>query len=95
MTGGVGRCTVKRRVVDVVMPPPSVTLSVIVAVPLFPDAGVIFNVRVAPVPSKIRLAVGTSKVLLEVPFNIKEVTGVRSSPTVKASAAVAVPTAMF
>jgi len=76
---------------DAVMPPPSVTVNVIVVMPICPVAGVTVTVRVAPVPPSTIFAVGTNVLLLEVPATINAVAGVRSSPTVKANADVARP----
>ena len=86
-----GAFTVSTKLVDAVSPPPSITVSVMVARPLCPSTGVTVSVSAAPVPAKTILAVGTSVVLLEAPAIVSDVTGVRSSPTVNATAAVDEP----
>lgn len=74
-----------------VNPPPSVTVSVMVAVPLSIDDGKTVTVRAPVDPAKTIFAVGTSTVLLEAPVTIKDATGVKSSVSVNASAEVGVP----
>lgn len=71
-----------------VRPPPFVTVSVMVAVPLCPTAGVNVTVREAPAPPKTRFAFGSTVVLLDDPVTINDATGVTLSPTVKANAEV-------
>ena len=83
-----GGVTVKTKLVDVVSPPPSVTVNVMVTVPFCPTTGVTVTVRAAPAPPKTILAEGTSVVLLDAPASDSAATGVKSSPTVKASAEV-------
>lgn len=81
--------TVKTKLVLADNPPPSLTVKVMVAVPLFPLTGVIVTVRAAPEPPMTILAVGAKVVLLDATVNVNEATGVRSSPSVKANADVA------
>lgn len=74
------------KIEEAVSPPPSFTVSVIVAVPPFPFTGVTVTVREAPAPPKTIFATGTRVMLLDAPVNVSEATVVRSSPTVKDSA---------
>ena len=67
---------------------PSLTVTVIVVVPLKLVAGVIVTVRFAPDPPKAMLALGTSVVLEELPDSVRLLTLVSTSPTVKAIAEV-------
>jgi hypothetical protein len=69
---------------------PSLTVTVIVAVPFWLAAGVIVTVRLAPDPPNTMFAFGTSVVLLDVPLTVSEATAVSKSPTVNAIALVAV-----
>ena len=85
-----GAFTVKTKLVVEDNPPPSRTVNVMVALPVLPMTGVTVTVRDAPVPAKTILATGTSIVLLEASVTVNDVTGVRSSPTVKFNAEVAV-----
>ena len=85
-----GPFTVKVKLVVAVKPPPSLTVSVMVATPLFPLTGVTVTVRDAPEPLKMILAVGTKATLFELPAIVSVVNGVKSSPTVNANADVAV-----
>ena len=74
---------------------PSVTLVVIVEVPVCPVAGVTVTVRLAPLPPITTFAVGTSVVLEELPLTARIVGDNSASPTVNASALVAVPVAVL
>ena len=67
---------------------PSLTLSVIVAVPVLSAAGVTLTVRFAPLPPKSMFALGTSVVLDDVADSVSEPAEVRSSPMRKGSAPV-------
>jgi len=78
------------KLVAAVNPLPSFTVRVIVVVPTFPETGVSVSVREAPAPAKTILVVGANAVLLEAAVTIKDASGVRSSPTVKANGEVAV-----
>src|SRR5215831_7487083 len=82
--------TLRRKVVLVVSVP-SLTVTVIVADPFWPAAGVSVTVRLAPLPPNTTLAFGTSVVFDEVPLTVRFATGVSTSPTVKATGPTAVP----
>ena len=69
---------------------PSLTVIVIVAVPLAPLTGVRVTVRFAPLPPKTMLASGTNAALLEVPVTVKAATGLSRSAMVNAMAPVGV-----
>ena len=69
---------------------PSLTVTVIIAVPVCPVAGVTLTVRLAPLPPNTMFALGTSVVLEELPLTVKLPDAVSASPTVNAIAAVAV-----
>ena len=68
---------------------PSLTETVIVAVPTWPEAGVTVTVRLAPEPLMTMFAFGTSVVFEEEPVTVRLVTAVSASPTMKESAVVA------
>ena len=63
---------------------PSLTVTVIVAVPLKPGAGVITMARSAPLPLMTMLALGTSVVFEEVPETVKSPGRDSASPIVNA-----------
>ena len=84
-----GPLTVSVKLELAVNPAPSVTVSVMVLVPLCPTAGVNVTVRDAPVPPNTMFTTGSNVVLLEAPATVSVVAGVIASPTVKASAPVA------
>ena len=86
MVGGALTVTVK--LVVAVNPPPSFTVRVIVAVPLWPAAGRTLSVRDAPLPPNISLIAGNSVGLLDLHATDSKSTAVRSSPTVKGSVGV-------
>src|SRR6266571_4966942 len=69
---------------------PSLTVTVMVAVPVWLRAGVTVTVRLAPEPPKTMLAAGTKVGLEEAPETIRLPATVCASPTVKAIGAVAV-----
>src|SRR6266487_1481966 len=69
---------------------PSLTLTVIVALPVWPVAGVTVTVRVAPLPPNAMLFSGTSVGFDEVPLSVRFFSGVSASFTVNGIAAVAV-----
>ena len=70
---------------------PSLTVTVIVAVPLSPAAGVMTTLRSAPVPPpKVMLAIGTNVAFEEVAESVNPLGGVSASPMVKAIAPVGV-----
>ena len=81
--------TVSPKLVGVLIPP-SLTVTVMVAVPLWFSPGVIVAVRFAPLPPNAMLAFGTRVGLLELPLKVKFPAGVSLSPTVNAIAAVGV-----
>jgi hypothetical protein len=68
---------------------PSLTLTVMVAVPDFPAAGVTVTVRFAPEPPNTIFAVGTSVVDEDVPETVRLAAAVSASPIVNGIAAVA------
>ena len=69
---------------------PSLTVTVIVAVPLWFVAGVTVTVRLAPLPPNTMLFVGTRVVLEEALFKTRLAAEVSASPTVKLSGPVIV-----
>ena len=69
---------------------PSLTVTVMVDVPVWLSAGVTVTVRFAPEPPKTMLATGTKVGLEEAPETVRLPTAVCASPTVKAIGAVAV-----
>src|SRR5437867_6410239 len=73
---------------------PSLTVSVIVAVPTWPLAGVTVTVRFPPLPPNTMFALGTSVGLEELADTVRLVSGVRASLTVKASGPVEPPALM-
>src|SRR5262245_66310375 len=68
---------------------PSLTVTVIVAVPDWPAAGVTVTVRLAPLPPKRMLRKGTSVGLDDPPLSIRVPAGVWAPPTVNVSGPVA------
>src|SRR5204863_4539881 len=62
---------------------PSLTVTVIVAVPNWLAAGVSVTVRFASVPPKTMFAFGTSVWTDELPLTVRFAAGVSASPTVK------------
>ena len=83
--GSLAAVTVSTKV-SVAASVPSLTVSVIVAVPLWFAAGVTVTVRAAPLPPMTRFASGTSVWLAEVAVTVRLAAGVSTSPTVKARA---------
>jgi hypothetical protein len=81
--------TVRPKLVGVLRPP-SLTVIVIVAVPLWFAAGVTLTDRFAPLPPNAMLAFGTSVGLLELPLRVRFPAVVSLSPTVNAIAPVVV-----
>ena len=67
---------------------PSRTVTVIVAVPLWPAAGVTVTVRLASLPPNTMLASGTRVVFDEPPSRVRLASAVSTSPTVMARAPV-------
>ncbi len=76
--------------VSLVVSVPSLTVTVMVAVPFWLAGGVTVTVRFEPEPPNTIFAFGTSVVLLELPLNVKDDAAVSTSPTVTAIALVAV-----
>src|SRR5688572_7011374 len=88
MVGGVLAFTVNKKFVAAVSAP-SLTVTVMVEVPLPPGAGVMTTFRSAPVPPNVMLAFGTRVVFDEVPEIVKLPGCVSASPIVKAIAQLA------
>src|SRR5437016_3686212 len=65
---------------------PSLTVTVIVAVPFWLSAGFTVTVRLAPEPPNPMFPFGTSAGLDELPLNVKLPAAVSPSPTVKLNA---------
>src|SRR5467141_842228 len=82
--------TVRTKFVLAVAPPPSVTVRVIVALPLCPPVGLIVNVRLDPLPPKTILALGTNAGLEDWPETIRLAAGVSASLTVNGMGGVGV-----
>ena len=93
MVGVVLAFTVKTKLVDAVSVP-SLTVTVMVEVPLAPATGVMATVRFAPLPPKAMFASGTSVVFDELPASAKLPSGVSASPMVNAIGDVGVPSAV-
>ena len=75
--------TVRTKLVDE-LSVPSLTVTVIVEVPLSPAAGVITTLRLAPLPPKVMLATGTKVVFEEAADRVKLLGSVSASPMVNA-----------
>ena len=73
-----------------VLSEPSLTVTVIVATPLWLAAGVTVTVRLAPLPPKTMFAFGTNVGLDELPLTVKLPAAVSTSLTAKPIASVAV-----
>src|SRR5438067_13544393 len=82
--------TVMTKFALAVAPPASRPVRVIVALPLCPAAGVIVNVRPAPLPPNTILALGTNAGFEDRPETTRLAAGVSASPTVKAMGGVGV-----
>src|SRR4051812_41970243 len=83
--------TVSTKLSEALPPLPSLTVMVIVVVPVWFAAGVMVTVRLAPLPPKLMLALGTSVVLDEDPASVRLAAGVWASPTVKGIVPVPIP----
>ena len=83
-----GAFTVSVKLVLVIFVP-SLTFTVICAVPVLVPAGVTVIVRFAPLPPNTIFAVGTNVVAEEVPETVRLAAAVSASPTVNASGPVA------
>jgi hypothetical protein len=70
---------------------PSLTVTVIVAVPVWFAAGVTVTVRFAPLPPKTMFAFGTKVGLFALPLTVRLAAAVSTSPTVKLSGPTATP----
>ena len=88
IVGGAFALTVKTKLMAVVRSP-SLTVIVIVVVPLSPGAGVRTTLRSAPLPVKLMFASGTSVIFEEVPDIVKLPGSVSASPIVKGIGGVA------
>src|SRR5213078_4033774 len=73
---------------------PSLTDTVMVAVPVCAAVGVTVTVRLAPLPPKTMLALGTNVGLDEFPLSVRLLNGVSISPTVKLIGPVVLPAAI-
>ena len=73
---------VRTKLLVAVIPPPSVTVTVIVAFPLCPATGVMANDLEAPDPPKTRPLLGTRAGVLLETLSVKLATGVSLSPMV-------------
>ena len=74
--------------------PPSLTVTVIIAVPLWLAAGVTVTVRFEPVPPNTMFAAGTNVGLDEPPLRVRLVAGVSLSAIVNGIGPVAVLSAV-
>src|SRR4051795_13054776 len=74
---------------------PSLTLTVMVAVPDWPAAGVTVTVRLAPLPPRLMLPRGTRAGLEELLLRIRLARPVSTSPIVKLNGPVELSTLMF
>src|SRR2546426_11256450 len=90
IVGGVFTAVTVSTNVSLALFTPSLTVTVIVAVPVCPAAGVTVTVRFDPDPPKTMLLVGTSVGLDEPLLNVRLPTGVSASPIVNGIAAVGV-----
>ena len=85
--GGGGSCTVSRKEFDALRSP-SLTLTVMVAVPIWLVTGVTRTVRLEPLPPNVMLAAGASAGLEELALSARLAAGLSMSPTVNAKSAV-------
>ena len=81
--------TVNRKV-SLVVPVPSLTVTVMVVVPFLLEAGVMLIVRFAALPPRLMFAFGTRVVFVDVAVTVNEAAVVSTSPTVKEILPVAV-----
>lgn len=93
MVGGLFPITVNTKLLDAVLTP-SLTVIVIVVVPVSPAVGVIVTFRLPPLPPNSMFAFATNVAFDEVADSVKEPAGVSVSATVNAIAAVGVPSAV-
>src|SRR2546425_2453270 len=90
IVGGVFTALIVSTNVSLALFTPSLTVTVIVAVPVCPAAGVTVTVRLDPLPPNTMLLVGTSVALDDPLLNVRLPTGVSASPIVNGIAAVGV-----
>ena len=83
MVGRSFKATTVKTKVSLAVLVPSLTVTVMVLMPLWLEAGVMLIVRFAPVPARAMFVFGTRVVFDEVAVTVKE-PGVSTSPTVKA-----------
>src|SRR6185503_18179903 len=86
-----GAVTVSRKLVALVAPP-SLTVRVMVTVPLCPAAGVTVTVRALPAPPKTMLPTGTSVGFVVLPLRVRLPAGVSTSLTVRDNGPTPTPT---
>src|SRR5262249_40881940 len=91
IVGGVLAAPTVRRKPVLALREPSLTVTVTVAVPVWPAAGVSVTVRLAPLPPKAMFAPGSSVWFDELPETVRLPAGVSASPTVKAIGPTGVP----
>src|SRR6267143_5580922 len=90
IVGGVFTASTVSTNVSLALFTPSLTVTVIVAVPVCPAAGVTVTVRLDPLPPNTMLLVGTSVGLDDPLLNVRLPTGVSASATRNGIAPVAV-----
>lgn len=93
IVGALFPTTVSTKLEDAVLVP-SLTVIVMVDVPLSPSTGVIVTVLAAPVPANEIFATGTRLTLEDVAVSSKLFNGVSASPIVKAIGSLAVLSAV-
>ena len=91
MVGAVFTALTVRAKLEVAVRAPSLTVTVIVAEPLWPATGVTVTVRLAPLPPNATLAAGTKTVFEEAAETVRLVAAVSTSDTVNARALVDEP----
>src|ERR1051325_1434915 len=94
VAGGGGAFTDNTNVSAAVLTP-SLTVTLIVAVPVWLAAGVTVTVRLPPLPPKTMFASGTNVGLDELPLRVKLPAAVSTSPTVKLIGPTATPAVVF
>ena len=87
-TGGAGSCTVRRKLL-LALSGPSLTITVIVAVPVWFVAGVTRMVRLEPLPPKLMLATGVSVGFDDAALRVSAAAALSGSPMVNGRSAVA------
>ena len=81
--------TVSVKFIDV-LSVPSLTVTVMLAVPLSPDTGVTITFLASLLPPKTIFAIGTSATFEDAPVSVNALVAVSASPIVKGMAGVAV-----